>query len=186
MLEIATDGQGLIPERLEAVLEARDPKLRRPRILRARCLLGPPDIAVTNPVGANPTSATCPEDRKRRVLQLCAQYDLLLIEDDAYSLLYYCDEPRPRSYWSLEEEVLGTSGMGRVIRTDSWSKIVSSGMRIGFASGPKPIMDVIECLTGNTNLQPSSLTQAIALKLVERWQVDGFLKHARRVAAVRR
>ena len=98
-------------------------------------------------------------------------------------MLYYGDEPRPRSYWSLEQEVLGASEMGRVIRTDSWSKIVSSGMRIGFAQGPKPILDVIECFTGNTNLQPSSLTQAIALKLVDRWGVDGFVDHARRVAA---
>ena len=41
VLEVATDGQGLIPDRLEAVLESRDPKLRRPRILRAPLLARP-------------------------------------------------------------------------------------------------------------------------------------------------
>lgn len=80
VLEVATDGQGLIPERLEAVLESRDPSRRRPRVLSASFPSAPADGVVTNPVGANPTSATCPEDRKRRILQLCAKHDLLLIE----------------------------------------------------------------------------------------------------------
>ena len=32
---------------------------------------------------------------------------------------------------------------GRVLRFDSFSKILSSGMRVGFATGPKPLIERI-------------------------------------------
>ena len=33
--------------------------------------------------------------------------------------------------------------VGRVLRFDSMSKVLSSGMRIGFASGPSPLLDAM-------------------------------------------
>ena len=45
-------------------------------------------------------------------------------------------EKRAPSFFSLDTE-------GRVIRFDSLSKIISSGIRIGFVSGPKPFMERI-------------------------------------------
>jgi tryptophan aminotransferase len=67
-----------------------------------------------------------------------------------------------------------------VIRFDSFSKILSSGMRLGFTTAPKAFCDRVDLITANTNLQVSSLTQAIALALFEQWQVDGLLAHCRR------
>ncbi len=61
--------------------------------------------------------------------------------DDPYYYLYFGNAPRPPSYFSLELEL---PEVGRVIRFDSLSKILSSGIRIGFACGPEPIMTVID------------------------------------------
>lgn len=57
--------------------------------------------------------------------------------DDPYYYLYYGDAPRPPSYFTLELEELE---VGRVLRFDSFSKILSAGIRIGFVSGPEPLV----------------------------------------------
>jgi aspartate/methionine/tyrosine aminotransferase len=68
-------------------------------------------------------------------------------KDDPYFYLYYGDTPRYPSYFSLERQELE---VGRVLRFDSLSKILSAGIRIGFASGPEALlaaMDSHVCLT---------------------------------------
>lgn len=61
--------------------------------------------------------------------------------DDPYYYLYFGTKPRPPSYFTLELE---QPEVGRVLRMDSLSKILSSGIRIGFASGPGPLLDAME------------------------------------------
>ena len=63
------------------------------------------------------------------------------LPDDPYYYLYYSDEPRPLSYFCLELEL---PEVGRVIRFDSLSKIVSAGLRMGFVSGPAPLLQAID------------------------------------------
>ena len=61
--------------------------------------------------------------------------------DDPYYFLYFGKSPRPPSYFNLELEELE---VGRVLRFDSLSKILSAGIRVGFASGPQPIIAAID------------------------------------------
>ena len=61
--------------------------------------------------------------------------------DDPYYYLYFGKAVRPPSYFRLELE---TPEVGRVVRFDSFSKILSAGMRMGFASGPKAIIDSMD------------------------------------------
>lgn len=61
--------------------------------------------------------------------------------DDPYFYLYYGTAPRYPSYFALELE---EPEVGRVLRFDSLSKILSAGIRIGFASGPEPLLAAID------------------------------------------
>jgi tryptophan aminotransferase len=81
-------------------------------------------------------------------LRLAKEYNLLIMEDDAYAFLYYGDEAKARSYFALEPEV--NQEVGRVLRFDSFSKILSSGMRLGFATAHKDILDRMDLITANT------------------------------------
>ena len=54
---------------------------------------------------------------------------------DAYYFLQFGATKAP-SLFSMDED-------GRVLRFDSFSKIVSSGLRLGFVTGPKPLVDQI-------------------------------------------
>lgn len=65
----------------------------------------------------------------------------LELADDPYYYLYYGDAPRYPSYFSLERDEPET---GRVLRFDSLSKILSAGIRIGFASGPTAILEAMD------------------------------------------
>lgn len=61
--------------------------------------------------------------------------------DDPYYYLYYGKAARYPSYFTLELE---GPEVGRVLRFDSLSKILSAGIRIGFASGPVALLQAID------------------------------------------
>ncbi|KAJ7114790.1 pyridoxal phosphate-dependent transferase [Mycena epipterygia] len=172
LIEVNADAQGLNPANLESVLlnwETTHPGKRYPKFL------------YTVPSGSNPTGASIPERRKIDVLKLAKKYNFLVLEDDAYAFLYYGPEgQQARSYFALEPEVNGEQG--RVVRFDSFSKVLSSGMRLGYMTAPPPLCAVVNMITSNTNLQPPTLTQIMAYTLLSRWGPDGFLTHCAEVA----
>ncbi len=61
--------------------------------------------------------------------------------DDPYYYLYYGKSTRSPSYFTLE---LQEPEVGRVLRFDSMSKILSAGIRIGFVSGPEAILTAMD------------------------------------------
>lgn len=54
-----------------------------------------------------------------------------------------------------------------MLRFDSFSKLLSAGIRLGFATGPKDILHGIDVNTAGANLHTSALSQAVAFKLLE-------------------
>ncbi|GAA5912662.1 hypothetical protein JCM5296_006047 [Sporobolomyces johnsonii] len=172
LIEVPVDTSGMRPDALEDILAnwtAKFPGKRFPKLL------------YTIPTGSNPTGCSSPLDRREKILSLVRQYNLLLLEDDAYHYLSFDPENITPSYFELEARSGGETG--RVVRFDSFSKILSSGMRLGFLTAAKPLVDIVDLHTSNTNLQPSSTTQAMVLVLLNKWGLDGFLAHTRRVAA---
>ncbi|KAJ7104362.1 pyridoxal phosphate-dependent transferase [Mycena belliarum] len=176
LIEVHADGQGLNPANLELILanwETERPGKR------------PPKLLYTIPSGSNPTGASIPEHRKVDVLRLARKYNLLVLEDDAYAFLYYGPAGKQaRSYFALEPDV--NAERGRVVRFDSFSKVLSSGMRLGYMTAPPRLATAVNLITSNTNLQPASLTQIMAYTLLSQWGPEGFLAHCVSVAAVYR
>jgi tryptophan aminotransferase len=81
-------------------------------------------------------------------LRLAKRFNFMIFEDDAYYYLNFSPgQSRARSYLALEREVNGETG--RVIRFDSLSKIVSSGIRLGILTGPVPVVHKIVKITEN-------------------------------------
>ncbi|KWU46792.1 PLP-dependent transferase [Rhodotorula sp. JG-1b] len=172
LIEVPVDTQGLDPAKLEDTLANFSTKYPGKRF---------PKLLYTIPTGSNPTGATAPLERRKAILALVRKYNLLLLEDDAYHYLSFDPDQLVPSYFELEAQDGGQQG--RVLRFDSFSKILSSGMRLGFVTGPQPLLEIIDLHTSNTNLQPSSTTQAMVIVLLNKWGLDGFLAHCRRVAA---
>jgi len=101
------------------------------------------------------------------------------LEDDPYYFLYYGEAPPPPSYFALERD---QPRAGRVLRFDSLSKVISSGMRLGFVSGPEAIVKLIDLHTGTANLQPSSFSQIVTLKILQAWGIQGFKAYTEQIS----
>ena len=163
---IESDDQGMKPSSLRSVLARWTPGLNYSDL---------PKFLYINPTGANPTGTVLPLERRKEILQLCSEYNLLLLEDDPYYYLQFQEkDQRPPSFFSLDTE-------GRVLRFDSFSKILSSGIRLGFVTGPRPLIERIVLHMQVSVLHASSLSQVITSQLLDQWGHQGFLAHIQAV-----
>jgi len=100
---------------------------------------------------ANPTGTVLSEIRRRKVYELAQKYNFLIVEDDPYYFVHFLDK-QPTSFFSLDTD-------GRVIRMDSFSKIMSAGIRIGVVTAHKDIIAELVIHMENSVLHASSLSQ---------------------------
>jgi len=162
LIGIETDRNGLIPESLESRLE--DVKKNLQKYGNGK----PPKVLYTIPTGSNPTGGSLTLDRKRAVYSIAQKNNLIILEDDPYYYLQF-GEKTP-SLLSLDTD-------GRVLRFDSFSKIISSGLRVGFATGPNPLIERLNLHGQISFLHASGLSQVVLLEILENMGYDGFLKH---------
>ncbi|KAF9178828.1 hypothetical protein BGZ50_007447 [Haplosporangium sp. Z 11] len=161
LIDVELDSHGVVPAKLCEQLRNWPADKRKPKML------------YTVPVGGNPTGVSQTLERKKEIYQIAQEHDLLILEDDPYYYLQYGS--KIPSYFSMDVD-------GRVLRFDSMSKILSSGLRVGWATGPAELINTMNLITQSSNLQPSSVAQAITFTLVESWGHQGFYEHTRKVA----
>ncbi|KAL1502238.1 hypothetical protein ABEB36_007411 [Hypothenemus hampei] len=128
-----------------------------------------PKAIYLNPTGSNPTGVTMSLERRKEVYSICCKYNILILEDDAYYFLHFLEE-EPMSFLSMDVE-------GRVIRFDSMSKVLSSGLRLAWLIGPKQLVHNIELHIQSSMLHSSTLSQVILDNLISAWGFDGLLSH---------
>jgi len=153
-VSVPTDGDGLDVAALAARLDAWQPARdgAKPRVLY--CI----------PTGGNPTGASLSDARRTALYAVLRAHDLLCIEDDPYRYLSFASAARARSLLSLDVD-------GRVVRTDSFSKILSAGLRLGLVTGPEPLLERINLHNQASLLHPSGLSQMAATLLFRHWRV---------------
>uniref|UniRef100_A0A8C9Z0P3 Kynurenine/alpha-aminoadipate aminotransferase, mitochondrial n=1 Tax=Sander lucioperca TaxID=283035 RepID=A0A8C9Z0P3_SANLU len=163
LINVPSDQHGMIPAALKEVLSRWDPsEVHKPSSTA-------PKILYTIPNGGNPTGASMTAQRKQEVYELARQYDMLIIEDDPYFFLQF-DKPWAPTFLSMDVD-------RRIIRTDSFSKILSSGLRIGFVTGPKPLVDRVVLHIQASTMHTSTFTQLMVSQLLHSWGQEGFLQH---------
>jgi kynurenine/2-aminoadipate aminotransferase len=78
----------------------------------------------------------------------------------------------------LEISFLSMDTEGRVLRFDSLSKVLSSGLRIGWCTGHKTLIERIHLHMQTNSLHTSALSQKVASKLLANvWGVEGLEAH---------
>ncbi|XP_069349476.1 kynurenine/alpha-aminoadipate aminotransferase, mitochondrial isoform X2 [Eulemur rufifrons] len=166
-MNVASDEHGIIPDSLRETLsrwkpeDSRNPKKNTPKFL------------YTVPNGNNPSGTSLTSDRKKEIYELARKYDFLIIEDDPYYFLQF-NKPWAPTFLSMDVD-------GRVIRADSFSKVLSAGLRLGFLTGPKPLINRVVLHTQVSTLHPSTFNQLMISQLLHQWGEEGFLAHVHRV-----
>lgn len=177
---VEIDDQGLIPEKLDEMLNNWDAKARGSR---------KPHLLYTVPSGQNPTGATQGAERRRQLYKICQKHDLYIIEDEPYYFLQmqpYNGRDKPGSQppktvdqfvSSLIPSWLSLDVDGRVMRMDSFSKVLVPGSRLGWITASAQIIERYVRHAEVASQGPSGFSQLILHKLLdETWGHEGYLK----------
>jgi len=139
--QVAMDEDGLRIDLLEELLEQLDREGKRPKFL------------YTIPNFQNPAGVTMSLERRKRLVEIAAERELLIVEDSPYSLLRYEGEALP---------TLRTLDGGRyVIYLGTFSKILAAGLRIGWLIAPHPLMQKMTIGKQGADLNSSSVSQIV-------------------------
>ncbi len=148
LITVNVDEHGMDTDQLEQILREQAAKGIRPKFI------------YTIPTFQNPSGSDMTIARRQRLVDLAAEYGVLVVEDDAYGDLRFEGDPTPR---------LAALNHDWVLHVGTFSKILAPGIRLGWAAGPQPIIDRLKAF----KLEGSS--GPFMTRLVERFCADGRL-----------
>ena len=119
---VACDGDGLDPHALEEAIELASSKGKHPKVV------------YTIPTFQNPQGWTMTLERRKALVQVAQRHGVPILEDDCYVDLRFDGEDVP-SIHSLDDS-------GLVMYVGSFSKIIAPGMRLGYMTAPRQVLDV--------------------------------------------
>jgi 2-aminoadipate transaminase len=138
VVQLTMDRDGMRVQDLEALLDELELSGRRPKFI------------YTVPNFHNPAGVTMSLERRRELVRIAGERELLVLEDNPYGLLRYEGEPLPTLY-SLDDEF--------VIYAGTFSKILSPGVRLGWTVAPAPIAHKMQIGKQSSDLCSSSISQ---------------------------
>ena len=139
VVQIELDADGMRVDRLAETLDRLAADGRTPKFI------------YTVPTFQNPAGVTLSLERRHALVALAAERELLVLEDNPYGLLRYEGEPLP--------PLFALDGGAYVIYAGTFSKILSPGLRLGWAAGPRPVLDKLNLGKQGADLCSSTLTQ---------------------------
>ena len=171
---VPMDESGILPDKLEHLLDNWVGK--KPKLL------------YIIPTGQNPTGSCLSVERRKAIYKVAQKHDFVIIEDEPYYFLQmetYTQDVAAREgkhVHSHEEFInaLVTSFLhldteGRVIRLDSFSKVLAPGTRFGWIVAQNNILERFVRLHEVTIQCPSGFTQSIINGTLQRWGQSGYL-----------
>lgn len=123
-----------------------------------------------NPAYQNPTGSILNEKQRKAILDISSEHGIPVVEDDPYSLTSFTGKQVP-TLKSMDVH-------GNVLYISSLSKIVASGLRIGWIIGPKPVIERLSDAKQQIDFGHASFTQWIANDFLES---ENFNSHIKRL-----
>jgi 2-aminoadipate transaminase len=133
---IPMDADGLI---VDSLAERLDDGLR-PRLL------------YVIPEYQNPSGRTLPLARRAALVELCRRHGVLILEDVAYREISFDGSALP-TLWSLAPDV--------VLQAGTFSKVLSPGVRLGWAAGPRDAIAALAAAKQTSDQCAGALGQRI-------------------------
>ena len=125
------------------------------------------------PTFQNPSGITMSLEKRRAVLALAKKYGVPILEDNPYGELRFVGEDVP-TIKSMDDE-------GIVIYCSSFSKILSSGMRIGFLCGHRDFISKVVVIKQTNDVHTNLFFQMLCSKYIERYDLDAHIAEIRKL-----
>jgi 2-aminoadipate transaminase len=138
VVQVTMDRDGMRTDELEATLDGLERSGHRPKFI------------YTVPNFHNPAGVTLSLERRHELVRIASERELLVLEDNPYGLLRYEGAPLP-TLRSLDEEFIVYAG--------TFSKILSPGVRLGWACAPAPVLAKMNLGKQAADLCSSSISQ---------------------------
>ncbi|MDI2586563.1 PLP-dependent aminotransferase family protein [Psychrobacillus sp. NEAU-3TGS] len=127
----------------------------------------------TIPDFQNPTGRTLKLERRKRMIELANQYDVLIIEDNPYGAIRFAgEELPPLKHFDAE---------GRVIYLSTFSKIFAPGLRLGWICADESLIDKYVALKQIADLHTDSFAQRITAKYMELFHIEDHIHNIKAV-----
>src|SRR3954453_11968101 len=148
VVQIEMDADGMRIDVLEDTLERLRVDGRRPKFI------------YTVPSFQNPAGVTMSLERRRELVRIAHEQELVVLEDNPYGLLRYEGDPLP-TLLSLDggRYVVYLGTFSKILSPGPFSKILSAGLRLGWAAAPRPILEKLNLGKQGADLCSSSLAQ---------------------------
>ncbi|EGV61781.1 Aromatic/aminoadipate aminotransferase 1 [Yamadazyma tenuis] len=171
---VPMDTEGILPDKFEELLNN---------------WVGPiPKLLYTIPTGQNPTGSCLSGDRRKKIYELACKHDFLIIEDEPYFFLQMETYTRDKStragkavhdhkefIEALVPSFISMDVEGRVLRLDSFSKVLAPGVRFGWIVGQETLLERIVRLHEVSIQNPSGFTQSLVNGLLYDWGQSGYI-----------
>jgi GntR family transcriptional regulator, regulator for abcA and norABC len=131
-----------------------------------------------NPAFQNPTGTLLKENQLKAILEISSKHGIPIVEDDPYSLTSFKEE-QVSTLKSLDKH-------GNVLYISSLSKIVASGLRIGWIIGPKSVIVRLSDAKQIIDFGHASFTQWIANDFLESEHFNSHIKRLVQQLEIRR
>ncbi len=123
------------------------------------------------PTFQNPTGITMSLEKRKAVLALAKQYGIVILEDNPYGELRFAGEDLP-TLKALDSD-------GLVVYCSSFSKILSSGMRLGFVIAPAPILQKMAVAKQGEDVHSNLFFQMLAHRYMTECDLEGHIAEIR-------
>jgi DNA-binding transcriptional MocR family regulator len=152
VVSVAYDGEGMRADSLRAVCE------------REAAAETPVAAVYTMPTVHNPLTCVASLQRRREIMEVAREFDLLIVQDDAYG---YMETDAPPHYAVLAPE--------RTFYTRGLSKSYAPAMQTGFLIAPERFVAAIDGALKNSTTGTSLVNNIAALSMVADGTVDAVI-----------
>ncbi len=121
----------------------------------------------TIPNFQNPSGITMSLAKRKALYALAKQYGVMILEDNPYGDLRYAGEALP-TIKSFDED-------GIVLYAGSFSKVISPGMRVGYAIGPKPVLAKMTVCKQGQDVHTNIWSQVLCYRFMTEYDYDAHL-----------
>lgn len=157
LVGVDIDDDGMNTEKLEAALKAH-PEAK---------------FIYTIPTFQNPSGTTMSLEKRKTVYALAKKYGVIILEDNPYSDTRFAGEELP-TIKSMDED-------GIVIYAGTFSKVISPGLRVGYAIAPKEIISKMVVCKQTSDVHTSIFSQMICHEFMTKYDYEAHLDRNREV-----
>jgi len=159
------DADGLVPDALRSAVAATRAAGKKIKFL------------YTIPNFHNPAGVTMSLERRHEIVEICAEADILILEDNPYGLLGFDGEPMP-AMRSVSSE--------NIIYLGSFSKTFAPGFRVGWALAPHTVREKLVLAQESATLCPPQFSQMAISSYLTNHDWQGQIKQFREMYRERR